>query len=336
MQMLLCLLLSLSICRAQQIQIEGLIPFDIDKSAVTADYYRYFRALAPSRQPDNKLLRIEYLASQESAVRDFGLPEWGGGGAIGKDLIVVPTVNKPFLDLSYAQVTRHELVHIVLNRAFPTFSIPRWFHEGTAMALSGELSFEENIVISKAIFTGSIVKLSSIDSVNYFGRNKADLAYSQSHAAVLFLIDNYGIEVLPELLNAARKTGSFWQGVYNVLSISPDEFEKLVRASLTSKYSLLFIFTDYYAFWIGIVGLFLIAVIVTVVRKKKQFQIMEQSEVADTLPGSSETNYAAHRNGPHSIQEEADDDPIELSDEIELEEEEPNDEGESADFHNNK
>jgi len=329
---------------AQQIQFEGLLPFDIDKASTTADYYRYFKALAPMRQPDSKPLRIVYLASQESAVREYGLPEWGGGGAIGRDLIIIPTINKPFLDLSYAQVTRHELVHSVLSRAYPSFHIPRWFHEGAAMALSGELSFEENIVISKALFTGSILKLSSIDSVNGFGRNKADLAYSQSHAAVLFFIDNYGIDVLPEILNAGRKSGSFWQGVYNVLSISPDEFEKLVHASLSSKYSLLFIFTDYYAFWILIAGLFLVAVIVTIFRKRKQLETMEQLENVEQ-PKIEEPQKILHfkhlDNAPeeYSYDEEDDDDRNVLSDDIELEEDEEDQDEEddgSDDFHKRK
>jgi len=69
----------------------------------------------------------------------------GGGGAIGRDLIVVPIDFKPFLEQSFFQITVHELVHIVLGRGYPGLAIPRWFHEGVAMTLAGELTLQENV-----------------------------------------------------------------------------------------------------------------------------------------------------------------------------------------------
>jgi hypothetical protein len=232
-------------------------------------------------------VRIVYLTGKESAAREYGLPEWGGGGAIGSDLIVIPTAAKPFLDLGFAQITRHELVHIVLNRACPSCGIPRWFHEGAAMTLSGELSFEENAIVSRAIFSGRLQPLSSIDSVNAFGRNRADLAYCQSHLSVLFLIDQYGMDVLREILVSARKTGSFWQGMNAVLSITPQEFDQAVRAYITSRYRLVFLFADYPTFWVAIVLLFLVASAVAIVRKRRKLRLMERLEQQGAATGQA-------------------------------------------------
>jgi hypothetical protein len=281
------LLIFISIFRAHadQIQFVGPVPPEIDKIVMTAEYYRLYRMLAPRQRPDPRPLRIVYLAPKESAVQEYGLPEWGGGGAIGGDLIVIPTAIKPFLDLSPAQVTRHELAHIVLNRAYPSCAVPRWFHEGVAMTLSGELSLEENVIVSKAIFTNSLMPLSSIDSVNGFGRNRADLAYCQSHLSVLFLIDHYGMGVLSDVLIAARKTGSFWNGIYGALSITPVELEQLARASITSRYRFVFLLADYPAFWVAIVFLFLTASFVAVIRKRKSLDLMERAERQDDNHG---------------------------------------------------
>ncbi len=268
---------------AEQLHFEGIIPADVDKTAMTAEYYRIYRIVAPRQRPDPSPLRVVYYTDNAGENFDHALPEWGGGGTIGGSLIVVPTTVKPFLEQSFAQITRHELVHAVLARAYPGLYIPRWFHEGAAMTLSGELSFQENVIVSKAIFTNSLMPLSSIDSVNGFGRNRADLAYSQSHLAVLFLIEQYGIEVLSDILYSARKTGSFWQGVQAVLSLAPSEFELLARKDITSRYQLVFVFADYYAFWVVVVFLFLVAFGVTVVRKQKKMALMEQEEKDDAI-----------------------------------------------------
>jgi Peptidase MA superfamily len=283
----LLILVTITCARADLLQFEGPLPPDVDKPAMNAEYFRLYRLLAARQRPDMHPVHIVYLTGKESATREYGLPEWGGGGAIGSDLIVIPTAAKPFLDLGFAQITRHELVHIVLNRAYPSCGIPRWFHEGAAMTLSGELSFEENVIVSKAIFSGRLQPLSSIDSVNAFGRNRADLAYCQSHLSVLFLIDQYGIEVLSQILASARKTGSFWQGVNAVLSITPQEFEQAVRAYITSRYRLVFLIADYPTFWVVIVLLFLAASVVAIVRKRRKLDLMERLEQQDATGGQA-------------------------------------------------
>jgi Peptidase MA superfamily len=276
--LLLIFFLLITPVSADILQFEGIVPPDVDRAAMNAEYYRLYRLAAPGQRPNASPLRIVYYSDKSSENYGGVLPEWGGGGAIGGNLIVVPTTFKPFLDQSFAQVTRHELVHAVLARAYPGLDIPRWFHEGAAMTLSGELSFNEDVVVSKAIFTGSLMPLSSIDSVNAFGRNRADLAYSQAHLAVMFLIEHYGIESIAEILHSARKTGSFWRGMQNVLSLSPEEFEFATNKEMSSRYKFVFMFADYSAFWVGIALLFLVAAGVALVRKRRKLALMEKEE----------------------------------------------------------
>jgi Peptidase MA superfamily len=261
-----------------QITLEGPVPSEIKIRAVTSEYYRIYRTVAPRQTPDKTPLKIIYYSKTHAGSNPFSLPEWGGGGAIGRDLIVVPVDLKPFLEQSFSQITVHELVHIVLSRGYPGLTIPRWFHEGVAMTLAGELSLQENVGVSKAIFTGSLMPLASIDSVNAFGRNRADLAYSQAHLSVLFLVDQYGIDVVPEILNAARRTKNFWAGLNAALGISPQEFDAMLQKYLTSRYQFVFIFADTYAYWAAIVVLFIIGFIVTGARNRKRAEAMEKEE----------------------------------------------------------
>jgi hypothetical protein len=267
-----------SISAADILQFEGLVPPDVDKTLLNAEYRRLYKLVAPDRRPDAAPLRIVYYSEKSGLDFSGVLPEWGGGGTIGGNLIVIPTTFKPFLNQSFAQITRHEIVHAVLARAYPGLDIPRWFHEGAAMTLSGELSFEEDVVVSKAIFAGRLMPLSSIDSVNSFGRNRADLAYSQAHIAVTFLVEQYGIESIADILRSAGKTGSFWRGMENVLSLSRQEFEIAANKDLTSRYRFVFLFADYSAFWVLIALLFLVAAGAAIVRKQRKLSMMEQEE----------------------------------------------------------
>jgi hypothetical protein len=275
--------------RADVLQFEGIVPPDVDKIAMSAEYHRIYRLVAPGKRPDASPLKIVFYSEKSGAALSGLLPEWGGGGTIGANLIVVPTTFKPFLDQSFSQITRHELVHAVLARSYPRVDIPRWFHEGVAMTLSGEISFEENVVVSKAIFAGSRMELSGVDSVNGFGRNRADLAYARSHLAVQFLIEQYGMETIAEILQAAQRTGSFWQGMRAVLSISPQEFDFLASKDMSSRYRFAFIFADYSALWVGIALLFLVATFAAIVRKRKK---LDQMTAEEELEGNRPTESA--------------------------------------------
>jgi hypothetical protein len=294
-----CLLLCIlrAVCFGQ-ISFEGPVPSEIKLSTITSEYYRIYRMVAPHQTPDKGPLKIIYYSKTPGNSNPFSLPEWGGGGAIGRDLIVVPIDFKPFLEQSFPQITVHELVHIVLSRAYPGLAIPRWFHEGVAMTLAGELSLQENVRVSKAIFTSSLMPLASIDSVNTFGRSRADLAYSQAHLSMLFLVDQYGIDVVPEILNVARRTKNFWTGLNIALGITPQELDAMLMKYLSSKYQFVFIFADTYAYWVAIVVLFIVGFIVTGARNRKRAAAMEEEEKRERekLARESENNPANQQN----------------------------------------
>jgi hypothetical protein len=261
-----------------EIILQGNIPVDINNSSLLSEYYRIYRILAPEKRPNKSPLKIVYYTKSHAHAMGFVLPEWGGGGAIGDSLIIIPVDFKPFLEQSFRQITVHEIVHIILARAYPSFEIPRWFHEGAAMLLSGELSFEENATVSKAIFLGRLMSLMSIDSVNSFKRNKADLAYSQSHLAALFLVDHYGMTVLPDILREARKSRDFKAGMLDAIGLTMREFEEMVEKYIASKYRFVFFVTDSYLWWALIALLFIVGFIATTIRNRKRAAAMEEEE----------------------------------------------------------
>jgi hypothetical protein len=273
----LCILAA-ALSATGQLRFEGRVPPEVNSLSLASEYTRIYRIIAPQQRPDRSVLSIVYYSKSDATGKSVTLPEWGGGGTIGPNLIVIPVDFKPFLQQNFSQITVHELVHAALYRAYPGVALPRWFHEGLAMMLSGELSFEENTVISKAIFFSRLMPLSSIDSVNYFGRGRADLAYSQSHIALLMLVEQYGMDVIPDCLIATRKNRNFGQGLRDAVGLTPQEFEESVRKYIASKYRFLFFFTDSLAWWVGIAILFIIGFIVTMRRNKKRLAAMEEKE----------------------------------------------------------
>jgi hypothetical protein len=269
-----------------QLNFYGNIPAGINKLDMAAQYSRIYRLIAPQKKPDRSPLKIIYYSQNSKPQASTALPEWGGGGAIGGNLIIIPTDVKPFLRQDFSQITVHELVHAVICRAYPDVNVPRWFNEGTAMLLSGELSFEETAILSRAVFMSRLLSLDKIDSVNNYGRAMAELAYSQSHAALLCLVSQYGMEIISDCLKAAQKKKDFYIGIQSVAGLSKTDVEDLIRNNISSKYRLALLFSDSSTWWVIISLLFITGFIITVRRNRRRADEMKKQEslaIADEL-----------------------------------------------------
>ncbi|MBD3391263.1 MAG: hypothetical protein GF418_04330 [Chitinivibrionales bacterium] len=283
-------ILLVAICKAygQPVSLQGFVPQKITKAMISHEYRRIYEQLAPHKHIDQHPLSVTFFTTRGTARQDYALPEWGGGGAIGRDSIVVALDAEPFLYTDFARITVHELVHIVIGRICTTAAVPRWFHEGVAMALSGDVTSAEHVALSRAIFTGSLMPLASIDSVNAFGRHRARLAYAQSHQAVLFLVRSYGIEVLSEILSRSAQQGSFWGGMRETLQLSEREIEGMIRSYLIRKFRLVFFFADTYLLWLGIVLLFAVGYTVTAIRNRRRAAAMADEEERETAASAGQ------------------------------------------------
>jgi hypothetical protein len=244
------------------------------------NYVRLWKTIAPTLPVDKSPLHIIYYSGRDA--RSFGvrLPEWGGGGAIGRDTIVIPLDRVTIAGMDAARVTVHELVHIVLARTCGIVPVPRWFHEGLAMTLSGELLFDEQVILSRAIFTRRLMTFEAMEKVNTMDRYGAALAYSQAHCAVALLIGDYGTDTLRLLLDAARTTGSFDSAMARVIGYSVREWETFAREDLVKRYSLVFLISDTALYWLPVTFLFIAAFIAVTVRNRRKRRQMEEEERA--------------------------------------------------------
>jgi hypothetical protein len=260
------------------VRLEGLVPQNINSKVVADDYARISQTLAPDIPVDRSPLTVTYFTKRADQSLQYWLPEWGGGGALGADQIIVAVDGAGFPHNDLYQTTLHELTHIAIRRIVDTVAVPRWFHEGAALQLSGELSFREQVVLSRAIFSGSLMDLRAIDTINSAGPYRARLAYAQSHQAIRFLIETYGFESLALVVQATRRTGSFRDALQQVVGITVDEMNSLTLQFLRQRFGTIAWLADTYLLWSGIAVLFLIAYVVTLIRRRLQAVAMEREE----------------------------------------------------------
>jgi hypothetical protein len=190
--------------------INGYVPSDLNKGFLEHEYQRIITQLKPNFYDDTAVITLIFYKQSQQRLLGIRLPEWGGGGALGPDSIVIP-VDKTgaFFENDYHKIISHELVHIALTRIYGNIKIPRWFHEGLAMTMAAEISFDDQVALSWAVLTNGIMDLGEIEHLNRFDLSKAKTAYSVSHFAVQFLLEIYGADFLPELLDAISKKHSF-------------------------------------------------------------------------------------------------------------------------------
>lgn len=262
---------------ATRIRLSGTVPAAIDTTDLRAEYARIKALVSTYRRGHRRPLTIIYYSVDDAPGLSARLPEWGGGGTLGPDSIIIP-VDKPLLvHQDIRQVTVHEMVHAILMRSYPRVAIPRWFHEGCAMTLAGELSFEETLALARAVIAGKLLSLEAIDSVNVFDQTRARLAYSQSHAVFVFMIDAFGMEAVPRLLTAARRKDSFAEGMKQVLGITPEEFERLSVQHIRKRYGLATVLGDLYLVWLLIIVLAITAFVVVQIRNRAKARAMDES-----------------------------------------------------------
>lgn len=142
-------------------------------------------------------------AVQEAVVN---VPEWTGGVAFPEYGITVLGVGPTQLDWA-AQIVPHELTHLVIGvRTFNCRGIrlPTWLNEGLARYAEGPSSAGDLARLELALEQGRLPALRSLAGGFSAYSDAANLAYTQSHEAVRFLIEQYGPEQMDLLLTTMQ------------------------------------------------------------------------------------------------------------------------------------
>jgi hypothetical protein len=207
------------------------------------------------------VITVEVANSHEEFVSKVGqnFPEWGIACAIpSRDLIVLKSPFRFEYQRPFSQVVTHELAHILLGRLACGRRIPRWLDEGFAMYQSREWKIGDDLAVARAVLTGSVLRLSQIESVNAFKESKAQLAYTESFLAVSYLYREFGQGTVEELVGHLAGGSSLDAAFMKTLGSNYLAFQLEFEKYVLTKYNWTSLLGDTLVIWIGLAFLFIL------------------------------------------------------------------------------
>ena len=206
-------------------------------------------------------------------------PDWGVGAAIPSQyLIVVKSPTKHNYFKSLPEVLTHELAHIFLGNKVNRQDLPRWLDEGFAMYIAQERRWDVVLSVAKAVFTGSLVNLTEIDSVNSFNSPKAHLAYLESYLAVNYFIQIYGRDSFKELISNLAGGENINSALVKTIGLDYRRFSDEFAGHLRRKYNWTSFFSDSLLLWLMLAFLIVMLYFVKKSKTKKIVKGWEKEE----------------------------------------------------------
>ncbi len=203
-----------------------------------------------------------YVVESDAEFRSMvggGFPDWGIGCAIpSRNTIVLKSPLQFNYHRPFSELVAHELAHIFLGNLAKGAALPRWLDEGFAMHQSREWRIGQDVAVARAVLTGSVLRLSEIESVNAFREAKAQLAYTESFLAVSYLTDEYGEGAIRELVDHLASGTSIDLALLKTIGSSYLTFQMGFESYLEGKYSWISFFGDTFLLWVGLAFLIVI------------------------------------------------------------------------------
>jgi hypothetical protein len=133
-------------------------------------------------------LQIHFVRNAGGVARATDMPAWVAGVAHpprGEIAIAEHAPDGSKSDLR--DLLRHEMAHVALHRATEGADVPRWFHEGVADSVAGEIDLLRAETLAQAIFGAGVPDLESLErSFRGDGREVA-VAYAAARDFATFL-----------------------------------------------------------------------------------------------------------------------------------------------------
>jgi hypothetical protein len=190
-----------------------------------------------------------YLAESDAQFRQLQpgrAPTWAEGVAypsLGLVLLRSPGIrsgtSKPL-----EQVLRHELVHILLGRAFLPTQPPSWLQEGLAQVWADEVGPETTRTLSQGLATGSLMSLSGLSRGFPADPVRARLAYAQSADFIGWLRDEYGTEAVGELIRQLSHGAEIEGAIHSATGDFIEDIDQRWRGRLESSWLSLGVFAN--------------------------------------------------------------------------------------------
>ena len=154
-------------------------------------------------------------------------PDWADGTAWPKSGLIFlrsPSIRDGRSD-SLMQVLDHEIVHILLGRAFAHQPVPRWLQEGYAQIAAKEYSAETLDALAQAGLVDDWIPLSQLSRGFPVNAHRAQLAYAQSADFVAYFLQNYGQQALQQIIQLLIVGHTFEEALFETTGKSTDQLD---------------------------------------------------------------------------------------------------------------
>jgi hypothetical protein len=178
-----------------------------------------------------------YIAPDETMFRKLQpgtIPDWADGTAWPTQGLIY--LRSPHIRAGTAsdltQVFDHEMVHVLLGRAFAPKPVPQWLQEGVAQFVAGEYTGRHLQAVENGMLGGKLLTLPELTGNFPADPVRASLAYAQSADLVAYLVGHYGEDALGALVHEMARGTPFGRSLRMATGIGPSDLDQAWRARL--------------------------------------------------------------------------------------------------------
>ena len=166
------------------------------------------------------------------------LPDWADGTAWphrGLIFLRAPRL-RGHTNESLETVLEHELVHVLMGRAFGKRPVPRWLQEGVAQLQSGEYTAETTATLANGILGDNLMSLYELSRGFPDNALRAQLAYAQSADFVAYIQNVHGEQAIKTLIHEMARGERFAPAIRIATGEYVDDLDLAWRSRLKSSH----------------------------------------------------------------------------------------------------
>jgi MYXO-CTERM domain-containing protein len=166
------------------------------------------------------------LAPEDSAAAKTVSPSTAGFAISQEGLIVIFPARSPIYPHdSLEDVLRHEVAHVLISRAARGHPVPRWFHEGLAMAAERPWAFADRSRLILELVAGPRLTVDDIDRLFDTDATRPR-AYALAAAMVREIIRAHGAGAPAAILRAVPASATFDEAMVRAVNRPMRELER--------------------------------------------------------------------------------------------------------------
>lgn len=205
---------------------------------------------------------IRVVLAPEDSDQAQAAPSWVAGYALSSvDTVVLFPARAPsYPDRSLESLLHHEVAHILIDRAARGQPVPRWFHEGVAMAAGRAWNLEDMTRFAFERVRGRPVPLAELETWFRGDASHVHRAYSVAGAFVQDLISEHGQWVTGDILAGVGEGLTFEEAFQQATGVPLRAAQSRFLSKFTGFARWVPFLTSSVVLWIAVTGLALVAI----------------------------------------------------------------------------